>query len=48
MSISPEPTPFVFCTDDERLLNIITHNQWNKISRLKLQIDGGKDFLKMS
>ena len=48
MSISPEPTPFGFCTDNEGLLNIVTHNQFNRICRLKLQIDGGKDFLKMS
>ena len=44
MIIPPEPTPFGFCTDNEHLLNIVTHNQLNKICRLKLHIDGGKDF----
>ena len=45
---NPMPTPFGFCTDIEHLLNIITHNQSDKVSRLKLQIDGGREFLKMS
>ena len=43
-----QPTPFGCCIDINRLLNIITHSQSDCISRLKLQVDGGKDFLKMS
>ena len=48
MIIPSEPTPFGFCTDNEHLLNIVTHNQLNRICRLKLNIDGGKGFLKIS
>ena len=44
----PQPIPFRFCTDNKYLLNIITHNQSDRISRLKLQVDGGIDFLKIS
>ena len=29
-------------------LSIITHNQSDLISRLKLQVDGGNEFLKIS
>ena len=43
-----ELTPIGVCTDVEKLLNIITHGQSNRISRLKVQLDGGKQFLKMS
>ena len=43
-----QPTPFGCCIDINHLLNIITHSQSDCISRLKLQVDGGKDFLKMS
>ena len=46
--ITPEPTPFEFCLDIEQLLNIITYNQAKHISRLKSQVDGGREFLKMS
>ena len=42
-----QPTPFRCCIDINHL-NIITHSQSDCISRLKLQVDGGKDFLKMS
>ena len=48
MIIPSEPIPFVFCTDNEYLLNIVTHNQLDRICRLKLNIDGGKGFLKIS
>ena len=48
MAISAEPTPFGFCIDDRALLNIVTYKQFNQISRLKLYIDEGKDFLKKS
>ena len=43
-----ELVPMGICTDVERLLNIITYKQWNRISRLKVQLDGGKQFLKLS
>ena len=43
-----QPTPFGCCIDINNLLNIIIHSQPDSISRLKLQVDGGKDFLKMS
>ena len=42
------PTPFGCCIDINHLLNIITHSQSDCISRLKLQVDVEKDFLKMS
>ena len=48
MSIPAEPTPFGFCIDNQALSNIVTHKQFNQISRLKLHIDGGEDFLKIS
>ena len=48
MTIPPKLTSFGFCIDNGALLNIVTHNQTNRISRLKLHIDGGKDFLKTS
>ena len=48
MIIPSEPIPSGFCTDNEHLLNIVTHNQLNRICRLKLHIDGGKGFLKIS
>ena len=48
MIIPPEPTLFGFCIDNGALLNIVIHNQLNRISRLKLHIDGGKYFLKIS
>ena len=40
MIIQPEPAPFGFCTDHGSFLIIVTHNQLNRISRLKLHIDG--------
>ena len=43
-----ELTPIGICTDIERLLNIITNEQSNRISRLKVQLDGGKQFLKLT
>ena len=43
-----ELVPMGICTDVERLLNIITYKQSNRISRLKVQLDGGKQFLKLS
>ena len=48
MAIPAEPTPFGFCIDNQALLNIVTHKHFNQISRLKLHIDGGKDFFKIS
>ena len=48
MTIPAEPTPFGFCINNQALSNIVTHKQFNQISRLKLHIDGGKDFLKIS
>ena len=48
MAIPAELTPFGFCIDNQALLNIVTHKQFNQISRLKLHIDGGKDFFKIS
>ena len=39
MTIPAEPTPFGFCTDNQGLLNIVTHKQFNQISRLTLHID---------
>ena len=47
-SIDPVPTPFGFCLDICRLLKIITNNQTDTITRLKFQLDGGQQFLKMS
>ena len=46
-TITPQATQFGFCTDVKYLLDIITHNQSNQISILKLQVDGGKEFLKV-
>ena len=46
-SITLEPTPFGFCLDIEQLLNIVTYNQAKQISRLKLQVDEEKEFLKI-
>ena len=43
-----ELVPMGICTDVERLLNIITYKQSNRILRLKAQLDGGKQFLKLS
>ena len=43
-----QPTPFVSCIDINNLLNIISNSQSDSISRMKLQVDGGKDCLKMS
>ncbi|KAF4716681.1 hypothetical protein FOZ62_029401, partial [Perkinsus olseni] len=41
-------TPFVFCTDINALLNIVTGGESHRITRLKLQFDGGQQFLKLS
>ncbi|KAF4699258.1 hypothetical protein FOZ62_016123, partial [Perkinsus olseni] len=41
-------TPFVFCTDINALLNIVTGGEAHRITRLKLQFDGGQQFLKLS
>ena len=46
-SITLEPTPFGFCLDIEQPLNIVTYNQAKQISRLKLQVDEEKEFLKI-
>ena len=43
-----ELKPIGVCTDVEKLLNMITYGQSNRISRLREQLDGGKQFLKMS
>ena len=43
-----QPTPYRCCIDINNLINIITHSQSDSISRLKHQVDGGKDFLNMS
>ena len=42
------PTPFGFCIDIHKSLNIVTNNQFESIIRLKFQLDGGQQFLKMS
>ena len=47
-SIKPVPTPFEFCLDIHRLLNMVTYSQSESITRLKLQLDGGHQFLKMT
>ena len=47
-SAKPVPTPFGFCIDIHKLLNIVTNNQFESITRLKFQLDGGQQFLKMS
>ncbi|EER07242.1 hypothetical protein Pmar_PMAR020401 [Perkinsus marinus ATCC 50983] len=44
----PTSTPFAFCTDINALLNIVTADEANRITRLKLQFDGGQQFLKLS
>ena len=43
-----ELIPIGICTDVERLLNIITHEGSNRISRLNVQLNGAKQFLKLS
>ena len=47
-SAKPVQTPFGFCIDIHRLLNIVTNNKAESITRLKFQLDGGQQFLKMS
>ncbi|KAF4652000.1 hypothetical protein FOL47_011307, partial [Perkinsus chesapeaki] len=44
----PCSTPFGLCTDINRLLNIVTEGQADRIARLKFQFDGGQQFLKLS
>ena len=48
MTSPAEPTPFDFGIDNQALLNIVTLKQFSQISHLKLHIDVGKDFLKIS
>ncbi|KAF4712629.1 hypothetical protein FOZ62_013625, partial [Perkinsus olseni] len=43
-----KPTPFGICNDVNALLNVITDGEADRISRLKLQFDGGQQFLKLS
>ncbi|EER02729.1 hypothetical protein Pmar_PMAR008500 [Perkinsus marinus ATCC 50983] len=45
---SPGPTPFGFCTDVNSLLNTVTAGEADRITRLKFQLDGGQQFLKVS
>ena len=47
-SAKPVPTPFGFCIYIHKLLNIVTNNQFESITRLKFQLEGGQQFLKMS
>ena len=47
-SIKRVSTPFGFCIGIHGLLNIVTDNQSVSITRLKFQLDGGQQFLKMS
>ncbi|KAF4676857.1 hypothetical protein FOL47_004560 [Perkinsus chesapeaki] len=44
----PISTPFGICNDVEALFGVVTGNEANRVTRLKLQFDGGQQFLKVS
>ncbi|KAF4648560.1 hypothetical protein FOL47_003077, partial [Perkinsus chesapeaki] len=44
----PYSTPFGLCMDVRALLNVVTDGDADCISRLKFQLDGGRQFLKLS
>ncbi|KAF4702654.1 hypothetical protein FOZ63_014975, partial [Perkinsus olseni] len=44
----PSPIPFGLCVDVGALLDVVTDGDADRVSRLKFQFDGGRQFLKLS